>query len=303
MLLFKAAKLAGGLRLLIATSAPLVVSSAALLSARSVAYLAGAALGSIGVTLWPIIATLIAISGIFATTTPECDAYQAELRSIELANEAMRIAAIPLITAWQTQYQAWQIANQQHEASRSCVQWGLNYYYTCPDGHMPPRVTGGWDFSLCRLESEQKCFGYSPPYSVPSPEYPVTAYISYPDDTGCAGSAAPDCPASKKVWLQTIWASQSEFATQTKSCFLIGYSYTILDGLKIEYNPFELSKTFLESRAMNSFVVAGNRFRNLNDSEWKNLESASGWDKGYWKAEQTDVECRGWHPGWSRKVK
>jgi len=73
--------------------------------------------------------------------------------------------------------------------------------------------------------------------------------------------------------------------------------------LEIEYNPFELSETFLESRAMDPFVVDGNRFRNLNDSEWKDLESVAGWDKGYWVAEQTDVECRGWNPGWSRKVK
>jgi hypothetical protein len=54
---------------------------------------------------------------------------------------------------------------------------------------------------------------------------------------------------------------------------------------------------------MNPFLVAGNRFRNLKDNEWKNLETVQGWDKGYWAAEQTDVECRGWNPGWSRKVK
>jgi hypothetical protein len=39
MLLFKAAKLATGLRLLIVTAAPIITSSAALLSVRSAAYL------------------------------------------------------------------------------------------------------------------------------------------------------------------------------------------------------------------------------------------------------------------------
>jgi len=289
MLLFKAAKLVTGLRLLIVTAAPIIVSSAALLSVRSAAYLVGFSWGSIGVTLWPIIATLIAISGIFGTTTPQCDAYQAELRRIELANRAAEVAAIPLIKAWEIQYKAWRVGFDSY-TNPPCIRYRTEY--TGPCGRIAcfgPPVTFCVEFA---------------PYSVPPPPYPTISYIRYSNNTGCAGSAAPDCPASKKVWLQTIWASPSEFATQqTKSCFLIGYSYTILDGLKIEYNPFQLSKTFLESRAMNPFVVAGNRFRNLNDSEWKNLESVVGWDKGYWKAEQTDVECRGWNPGWSRKIK
>jgi len=289
MLLFKAAKLAGGLRLLIATSAPLAVSSAALLSARSAAYLVGFSLGSIGVTLLPIIATLIAISGIFSTTTPECDAYQAELRRIELANEATRIASIPLITAWEAQYKAWQIGYSNYYATNpSCLQYGPITYGGC--------VSGQGNIYCWTYENPPACLRLLPPYSVPAPVYPTIQYIT-------RSNCTPNCPNSKKVWLQTIWASQSEFASQAKSCLLIGYSYSVLDGLKIEYNPFELNKTFLESRAMNPFSVAGNRFRNLKDNEWKNLETVQGWDKGYWASEQTDVECRGWNPGWSRKVK
>jgi len=285
MLLFKAAKLAGGLRLLIATAAPLVVSSAALLSARSVAYLVGFTLGGIGVTLWPIVATLIAISGIFATTTPECDVYQAELRRIQLANEAAALAAIPLIEAWEVQYKAWRVGYDNYNSGTPpCIKYRT--HYTGPCGSI---ACFGPPITFC-VELA--------PYSVPAPAYPTITYITTPPNC-----TPPFCPNSKKVWLQTIWASQSEFATQTKSCFLIGYSYTVLDGLKIEYNPFDLKETFLESRAMNPFSVAGNRFRNLKDSEWKNLETVQGWDKGYWAAEQTDVECRGWNPGWSRKVK
>jgi hypothetical protein len=64
-----------------------------------------------------------------------------------------------------------------------------------------------------------------------------------------------------------------------------------------------LSEFFLKSRSVNPDLIAGNRFTQFNDSSWKNLESVVGWDKGYWTAEQTDVECRGWNPGWSRKVK
>jgi hypothetical protein len=291
-MLLRTAKLITGLRLLIITSSPIVTSSIALLSARSVAYLVGFSLGSIGITLWPIIATLIAISGIFATSTPQCDAYQAELRRIELANEATRIAAIPLIKSWEAQYKVWHNAyNNYYATNPSCLEYGPITYGGC--------VGGGSSFGIyCWThENPPACLRPLPPYSVPAPVYPTIQYITRSNCTPL------NCPNSKKVWLQTIWASKSEFATQTKTCLLIGYSYSVLDGLKIEYNPFELNKTFLESRAMNPFLVAGNRFRHLKDNEWKNLETVQGWDKGYWAAEQTDVECRGWNPGWSRKVK
>jgi hypothetical protein len=286
MQLFRAAKLISGLRLLIVTASPIIASSAALLSVRSVAYVVGFSLGSIGITLWPIIATLISISGIFSTTTPQCDAYQADLRRIELANRAAEIAAIPAIEAWKIRDKSWQAA-------------AANYYLnnsTCLKTERRSDCGCGPDGCACG-DYYDYCVSWPPPYSVPRPAYPVIPYITRSNCTPM------NCPNSKKVWLQTIWASQSEFASQSKSCFLIGYSYSVLDGLKIEYNPFELNKAFLESRAMNPFSVAGNRFRNLNDNEWKNLETVKGFDKGYWAAEQTDVECRGWNPGWSRKVK
>jgi hypothetical protein len=50
-MLLRTAKLITGLRLLIITSSPIVTSSIALLSARSVVYLVGFSLGSIGITL------------------------------------------------------------------------------------------------------------------------------------------------------------------------------------------------------------------------------------------------------------
>ncbi|MEG5160249.1 hypothetical protein QUB37_07310 [Microcoleus sp. AT3-A2] len=240
-MLLRFAKLAGGLRLLIAEVAPLVVVSASMLSARSAAYLVGFTLGSIGATLWPIVAVLIAIAGIInPASQEECDNYYAQVYEISQRN-----------------------ALKNYEAYMLC--WGNNGS-GAPSG----------------------CFEDGGHYNFWTPEVvPCTP---------------PDCDG-KKVWLQTIWASPSEFASQSKGCFLIGYSYSDIDGLKIEYNPFKISESFLQSRALYHHLVAGNRFKQLNDEEWKDLESSSGWDKGYWNAEFTDVECRGWRPGWSNKVK
>jgi|SRR6476469_1108253 len=237
-MLLRFAKLAGGLRLLIAEVAPLLVVSAASLSARSVAYLVGFSLGSIGATLWPIVTVLISIAGIlYPASQEECDSYYAQVYEISQRNY------------------------QKDEAARAeCLAQGYQ--------------------GICNEEGGH--------YNLYTPEpLPCTP---------------PDCNG-KKVWLQTIWASPSEFASQSKGCFLIGYSYNDIDGLKIEYNPFKISEPFLMSRALNHHLVAGIRFKQLKDDEWKDLESSSGWDKGYWSSEFTDVECRGWRPGWSNKVK
>ena len=71
---------------------------------------------------------------------------------------------------------------------------------------------------------------------------------------------------------------------------------------QIEYNPF-LFEQFVRDPAISYYLVDGDRFRGLRDRGWKNLESVSGWDKGYWKSDPTDSECGGWRPGWSRKIK
>jgi len=235
-MLLRFAKLAGGLRLLIVQSAPIVASSTAFLGVRTAAYVVGFALGSIGVTLWPIVATLITIAGIFnPASKEECDAYYAEANRISYQN-----------------YLRWQAA------WAACWNGGS---YICP-----------WT---------------DEPLKVPFQPVPCTP---------------PNCNG-KKVWLQAIWASQSEFASQSKGCFLIAYSYEKVDGLKIEYNPFKLPEPFLKSRALPWQIVRGDKFKHLDDKEWKDLESVKGWDKGYWAAEHTDVECRGWRPGWTNKVK
>jgi len=285
-MLLRTAKLLTGLRLLVTEAVPIIATSVGLLSVRSAAYLVGFALGSIAIGWLPIIATLISIAGIFGGSSQECDAYRAELERIRLANLAAQTAAIPLIKAWEVQYKIWSAAaNAFYAVNTECLEFKDLHYAGC-------NRTG------CYSVVETRCIRY-PQYSVPAPRYPIISYI--PSPSAC--TPPTNCPISKKVWLQTIWASQSDFATQTKSCFLIGYSYDKVDGLKIEYNPFKLSEPFLKSRSANPELIAGNRFTKLNEPSWKNLESVVGWDKGYWAAEVTDVECRGWNPGWSRKVK
>jgi hypothetical protein len=241
-MLLRYAKLAGGLRILISQYAPLVVISVSSLSARFGAYLIGLTIGSIGATLWPIVAVLITIAGIFnPASQEECDNYYAQIYEISMRN------ALKNEEAWQT-----------------C--WGSGMGVNTPD--------------ICYEEGGH--------YNLWTPEtVPCTP---------------PDCNG-KKVWLQVMWASPSEFASQSKGCFLIGYSHSDIDGLKIEYNPFKISEPFLLSQARLHHTIAGTKFKQLNNNEWKDLESSSGWDKGYWSAEHTDVECRGWRPGWYNKVK
>jgi hypothetical protein len=285
-MLLRFAKIVGGLRLLVVEMAPIVAVGTATISARTAAYLVGFALGSIGATLWPIVATLITIAGIFGGTTAECDAYRAEIERIRLANEAAVLAAAPAIAAWKVAYDAWLPGLYAYNASQpSCLEYQKIYVAGC-------------DRSGCASSHYYICKVYPPPYPVPQPPHPVVPYIAYPSTC-----TPPDCPISRKVWVQVIWASPSEFASQSKGCFLIAYSYDRAEGVRIQYNPFKIPESFLKSRAKSPDLVAGNRFTKLLDTDWKDFETVKGWDKAYWRAEDTDPECRGWRPGWSRKVK
>jgi hypothetical protein len=134
--------------------------------------------------------------------------------------------------------------------------------------------------------------------SLQSPNFPLLPQLQI-----YAACSSPNCPPGKKVWVQVVWASPSGNFSDPKGCFIIAYSQDAPTlPPKIEYNPF-LSEQFVRDRAISYYLVDGDRFRGLRDNNWKNLESVSGWDKGYWKSEQTDSECRGWRPGWSRKIK
>jgi hypothetical protein len=115
--------------------------------------------------------------------------------------------------------------------------------------------------------------------------------------------SSPNCPPGKKVWTQVLWASPSDNFTDFKGCYIVAYSQDAPTlPVKVEYNPF-LPDIFVKSRALSYYLVHGDKYRGLQDNEWSNLESVSGWDKGYWRSEFTDSECRGWRPGWSRPVK
>jgi hypothetical protein len=147
--------------------------------------------------------------------------------------------------------------------------------------------------SNCESVAVKKITDYLQP-----PNFPLLPQLQiYP------ACSSPNCPPGKKVWVQVLWASPSGNFSDPKGCFIIAYSQDAPTlPPKIEYNP-SLSEQFVRERAISYYLVDGERFRALRDNDWKNLESVSGWDKGYWKSEQTDSECRGWRPGWSRKIK
>src|SRR4028118_1049016 len=117
-MLIRYAKLAGSLRLLISTAAPLVVTFTSLLSVRTAAYLIGFSLSSI-LSIWlPIVASLISITGAFdGTDTSVCEAYRAEMRRIAEYNEALSAAWAIQYEAYRPSYEAWVLARQAHSQS------------------------------------------------------------------------------------------------------------------------------------------------------------------------------------------
>jgi len=288
-MLLRFAKLVGGCRLLVAETAPLVVTSVSVLSVRSAAYLVGFTLGSIASVWLPIVAVLISVTGLFGlfSGSSECDAYRAQIAEIDKIN-------ISVMQKYEKEYSDWEqkiyIPYMQKNADNSqiClpilkVQENysklLNPYTDCVE----------YVLSQIRLNAPEP------------PPFPSSLLITYPCAGGSGGGS--DCPAGKKVWLQVIWGSPTGNFSDSQGCFIVGYSQDAPDlPFNIEYNPF-LPEPFVKSMALSYYSVQGDRFRELNQPTWKNLESVEGWDKGYWIAESVDPECRGWRPGWSRKIK
>jgi hypothetical protein len=298
-MLLRYAKLAGGLRLLVAEMAPLVLNSISVLSTRSAAYLVGFTLGSIASVWLPIIAVLISVTGLFGlfSGSSECDAYQAQIAEIDAAN----ILIIEKYRADQENYDKW---------------LELVYKPYLKDAY--EKNTHTCDAALVEQAKIQCSIGssvcYSPytnciegvKYTIES-NAPIGPVISKPElqSYPCSGGSGggPDCPAGKKVWLQVLWGNPTGNFSDSKGCFIIGYSQDAPDlPFNIEYNPF-LPEPFVKSMALSYYSVQGDRFRQLDNPNWKNLESVQGWDKGYWIAESVNPECRGWSPGWSRKIK
>jgi hypothetical protein len=290
-MLLRFAKIAGGLRLLITESGPIVATSVGLLSARSVAYIVGFGLGSIVSSWLPIIALLISVTGFFGAgaNTAECEAYRAQMRAIDDANRAALAAYQPVYNSWYKNiYQPWYEAKNAYEipkqtaAGQACIT-GSGWCVI---------DTIGFLCAYCLRAAREIT------YPVPAPEPPTPPVMqTYP------ACSSPNCPPGKKVWTQVIWGSPGGNFTDAKGCFIVAYSQDAPTlAPKVEYNPF-LPKTFVESRAISYYLVNGDRYRALQDSEWKNLETVQGWDKGYWRSEVVDPECRGWRPGWSKIVK
>ena len=301
-MLLRFAKIVGGLRAIVSQAGPIIAASVGLLSARSVAYFVGFALGSI-VSAWlPIIAVLISVAGFFnaGSNSPECEAYRAQMRAIDASNRALmasyQLTLAPYIAAanaYNLRYMnAIKLLAPSYDALKIC-KWECAEVCTSRSNS-----TCGFLCSSCyRIVSHQfytaaRAAAGSPPVPPPPP-----AFQTYP------ACSAPNCPPGKKVWTQVLWASPNQNFTEAKGCYIVAYSQDAPTlPPKIEYNPF-LPKLFVESRALSYYLVNGDRYRGLKDDDWKNLESVSGWDKGYWRSEVTDPECRGWRPGWSRKVK
>jgi hypothetical protein len=309
-MLLRFAKIAGGLRVLITEAGPLLGTSIGLISARSVAYLVGFGLGSIASSWLPIVALLISVTGFFnaGANTPECKAFRAQMRAIDAANQAA-------LASWQVSYKAfldgpykiYQTQAQELAARSSATARSL-----CADQveSRPCTVCGGGGIacgigrSCCsegtcypRNECENFNFirlnvGLTPP-----------AFPPYPNLQTYPACSSPDCPPGKKVWTQVLWASPTGNFVDPKGCFIVAFSQDAPTlPVKVEYNPF-LNEDYVKSQAVSYYLVQGDKYRGLQDNQWRNLESVQGWDNGYWRSESTAVECRGWRPGWSKQVK
>jgi hypothetical protein len=295
-MLLRFAKIAGGLRLLITEAGPIIGTSVGLLSARSAAYIVGFGLGSIISSWLPIVALLINVTGFFnaGANTPECEAFRAQMRVIDQANKAA-------LEAYNLLFEPYLVANKKCSDSvaayfQKAYKTAAPRYSSCPGSEYIICVSiGCYDpGQICREALNNEIKGGAP--TCPSPP-PFPTLQTYP------ACSSPDCPPGKKVWTQVLWASPSSNFTDPKGCFIVGFSQDAPTlAPKIEYNPF-LPKPFVESRALSYYLVNGDRYRGLQDKDWKNLESIQGWDKGYWRSEGVDPECRGWRPGWSKIVK
>jgi hypothetical protein len=305
-MLLRFAKIAGGLRVLITEAGPLLGTSIGLISARSVAYLVGFGLGSIASSWLPIVALLISVTGFFnaGANTPECEAFRAQMRAIDAANQAA-------LASWQISYKAFldgPYATYQVQAQALAARSRASAISTCASQSESEFCVvcggGGVQGITCvsgtcnrRAECESREFqrlntGLNAPALPPYPNLQT-----YP------ACSAPNCPPGKKVWSQVLWASPTGNFVDPKGCFIVAFSQDAPTlPVKVEYNPF-LNKDYVKSQAISYYLVKGDKYRGLQDNQWRNLESVQGWDNGYWRSEFTAVECRGWRPGWSKQVK
>lgn len=292
-MLLRFAKVAGGLRLLITEAGPIVATSVALLSARTAAYLVGFGLANILSSWLPIVASLVMVTGLFnaGSNSAECEAYRAQMRAIDEANRA-------LMETYQIIYESYLVSfnayNIRYTNALKSLAPSYDPLIMCAGSCRGNGVlcSGCYQSVSIRYYIAVNGVAGDPPTPPPSP-----AYQSYP------ACSSPNCPPGKKVWTQVLWASPSGNASEPKGCFIVAFSQDAPTlAPEIEYNPF-LPDAFVKSQAISYYLVNGDRYRDLQDNQWENLESVQGWDKGYWRSEATDPECRGWRPGWSKIIK
>lgn len=266
-----------GLRLAIATAGQIVAVGISSLSVRTAAYILGFTLGSISPFILPIISLLATLSGLFSDSCLSVE----QLAIIDNQNQALINTYNSQLATWNTGYQAYlrdyRIAYQQ-----AYQQWYDVYAGSCVEGMT---ICGGFPGITY------------PPYPAP-PTYPILK--QYP----AHAATDPTCKYPRKVWLQTIWASTDDNFITLKACWLIAYSWDKrYNKIEIKYNPYNIKESFLLSRALNPDLVNGSRLKDFKNSDWKNLETPSGWDKGYWLSEKTDPDCKGWQPSWLNQIK
>jgi hypothetical protein len=301
-MLLKFAKIAGGLRILITETGPIIGTSIGLLSARSVAYVIGFGLSNIISTWLPILSVLISVAGFFnaGSNTPECEAYRAQMRGIDEANRVLmanyQLTLSPYIAAikrWNDAYSNFlKTRSSAYNGSTVCAE--VCKEVCTPNSHS----TCGFLCYVCHRDLLDRFYRDARAAAGPEPAPPPPPqFQTYP------ACSSPDCRPGKKVWTQVLWASPTGNFSDPKGCFIVAFSQDAPTlPVKIEYNPF-LKEDYVKNQAISYYLVNGDRYRGLRDSEWKNLESVSGWDKGYWRSESTATECRGWRPGWSKQVK
>ena len=305
-MLLRFAKIAGGLRVLITEAGPLLGTSIGLISARSVAYLVGFGLGSIASSWLPIVALLISVTGFFnaGANTPECEAFRAQMRAIDAANQAA-------LASWQITYKAFldgPYATYQAQAQALAARSRASAISTCSG--QPKSVScvvcgggGIQGFSCVSSTCNPGAECESREFQRLNTGLNAPAFPPYPNLQTYPACSAPNCPPGKKVWTQVLWASPTGNFVDPKGCFIVAFSQDAPTlPVKVEYNPF-LNEGYVKSQAISYYLVQGDKYRGLQNNQWRNLESVQGWDNGYWRSESTAVECRGWRPGWSKQVK
>jgi hypothetical protein len=200
-------------------------------------------------------------------STVECEAYCDRRRAIDNANPVpmanYKLIYKSLIEKFYKSYliQAQQLAiDAARSASATCAslpQTGTQLFCDDRTNNRGCGYSVTYPRSSCEFAEAKKITDSLQPQNFPLPPQLQT----YP------ACSSPNCPPGKKVWVQVVWASPSGNFSAPKGCFIIAYSQDAPTlPPKIEYNPF-LPEQFVPDRAISYYLVDGDRFRGLRDSD------------------------------------